>query len=135
MSKPRPLPIRLDFQTRVPAYLQIYRQVQRLAAAGRLVPGDQLPTVRQLARQLGVNFNTTARAYRALHTAGIVTTQRGRGTFVRADWSARGSSAARPRLLAGLAAEYVSEARRHGFTDGEILRGLRRRLASSSGPR
>ncbi len=134
MAKPRPLPIHLDFQTRVPAYLQIYRQVQRLAAAGRLRPGDQLPTVRQLARQVGVNFNTSARAYRALHTAGIVTTQRGRGTFVLEDWSAHRASAARPRLLAALASEFVSEARRHGFTDGEILRGLRRRLAADSRP-
>ena len=128
MPTPRLLSLRLDFRTRVPAYLQIYRQVQRLAAAGRLSPGDQLPTVRQLARQLGVNFNTTARAYRALHTAGVVTTQRGRGTFLLEDWSPRGLTRSRGRLLATLTGEYVGESRRHGFSDSEILHALRARL-------
>ncbi len=130
MAKPRSLAIRLDFQTKVPAYLQIYRQVQRLAVAGRLNAGDQLPTVRQLAAQLGVNFNTTARAYRALHTAGIVTTQRGRGTFVLEDWPRGGSARSRTRLLEALASEYVNEARRHGFSEAEILRVARSRLGS-----
>ncbi len=134
MPKPRPLPIRLDFQTKAPAYLQIYRQVQGLAAAGRLSPGDQLPTVRQLARQLGLNFNTTARAYRALHTGGLVTTQRGRGTFVLESWSPARSDRSRLRLLSALASEFVSESRRHGFSDGEVLRALRARLGPSAQP-
>ncbi len=128
MSKIRPLPIRLDFQTKVPAYLQVFNQVQRLAAAGRLSPGDQLPTVRSLARQLGLNFNTTARAYRALHTAGIVTTQRGRGTFLLEGWSPRLAARTQGRLLEALAADFVSQSRRQGFSDSEITAALRRRL-------
>ncbi len=132
MPKPRPLPIRLDFQTRVPAYLQIYRQVQALLASARLSPGDQLPTVRQLARQLGLNFNTTARAYRALHTAGVVTTQRGRGTFVLESRSPLHADRAQRRLLSALVDELVRESRRRGFADGELLRLVRLRLGSAA---
>ena len=128
MPKSRPLAIRLDFQIKVPAYLQIYRQVQRLAAAGGLSPGDRLPTVRELAAQLGLNFNTTARGYRALHAAGLVTSERGRGTYVVAAPSGRGSTRPRLRLLEALADEYVRQSRSQGFSPIEIVRSLQRRL-------
>ena len=49
-----------------------------------LAPGDALPTVRQLAADLGINLNTVARAYRQLEAAGLVSTRRGRGTVVEA---------------------------------------------------
>ncbi len=133
MPKPRPLAIRLDFQIKVPAYLQIYRQVQRLAAAGGLSPGERLPTVRELAHQLGLNFNTTARAYRALHAAGLVTSERGRGTFVVASPSGRGSTRRRARLLEALADEYVRQSRSQGFSPAEILRSLEERLTADDG--
>ncbi len=51
---------------------------------GELAPGDALPTVRQLAADLGINLNTVARAYRQLEAAGLVSTRRGRGTVVEA---------------------------------------------------
>src|SRR5512136_2368338 len=80
--KRRLLPLELDFRSGLPVYLHILRQVPRLLAGGRLRPGDQLPTVRELAVQLGVNFNTVARAYRLLDEAGVVSTQQGRGTYI-----------------------------------------------------
>ena len=133
MPKRRTLVFRLDYQARVPAYLQIFRHVQRLAAAGQLSPGDQLPTVRELARQLGLNFNTTARAYRALHAAGIVTTQPGRGTFVLEVPSGRAVTRSRRKLLEALAQEYVAESRRQGFSQAEMLAALRSSLAPGRG--
>ncbi len=72
----------LDLQSRVPIYAQIVEQVGALIAAGVLRPGDQLPTVREAAVDLQVNFNTVARAYRLLHEAGVISTQQGRGTYV-----------------------------------------------------
>ncbi len=111
--------------------MQIFNQVQQLAAAARLAPGDQLPTVRSLARQLGLNFNTTARAYRALHMAGVVTTQRGRGTFLLEGWSPRVAARSRNKLLEALAREFIAESRRQGFSDGEINAALRHALRSA----
>jgi GntR family transcriptional regulator len=77
-----PLNFKLDFRSGVPIYVQIVEQVQQLLAAGQLKPGDQLPTVRQLASDIRVNFNTVARAYRMLDEAGLISTQQGRGTYI-----------------------------------------------------
>lgn len=72
----------LDFHSGAPIYLQIVEQIQKMVANGELVPGDQLPTVRQLAAELRVNFNTVARAYRMLDEARLISTQQGRGTYL-----------------------------------------------------
>src|SRR5512139_4059898 len=74
--------IQLDFRSGQPIYLQIVEQIRQMVARGELQPGDQLPTVRQLATDLRVNFNTVARAYRLLDEAGLISTQQGRGTYI-----------------------------------------------------
>jgi GntR family transcriptional regulator len=76
------LNILLDFGSNEPIYAQIVDQVQMQLTTGELRPGEQLPTVRQLASELRVNFNTIARAYRLLDEAGMISTQRGRGTYL-----------------------------------------------------
>jgi GntR family transcriptional regulator len=77
-----PLKIKLDFRSSDPIYIQISSQIKHQIAVGTLQPGNQLPTVRQLAADLRVNFNTVARAYRMLDDEGIISTQHGRGTFI-----------------------------------------------------
>jgi GntR family transcriptional regulator len=121
--------LQLDFRSGLPAYLQIVRHVQRQAAAGALRAGDRLPTVRLLADELGLNFNTAARAYRVLSEAGVVSTQRGRGTYIIGKVAAPSSAVSRRAALVSLADEYVEAARRHKFMDAEILAILRRRLS------
>lgn len=74
--------LNLDFRSGSPIYVQIVEQIQRLAKNGDLLPGDQLPTVRQLAAELRVNFNTVARAYRMLDEMRLISTQQGRGTYL-----------------------------------------------------
>jgi GntR family transcriptional regulator len=74
--------LRVSATDGVPIYLQIVNQVKYLAAAGRLAPGEALPSVRKLAEQLVVNPNTVARAYRELESAGTITTRRGAGVYV-----------------------------------------------------
>jgi len=74
--------IRIDFRSGQPIYSQIVDQIHQKLASGQLKAGDQLPTVRQLATDLRVNFNTVARAYRILDEAGLISTQHGRGTYV-----------------------------------------------------
>lgn len=66
----------------LPIYLQIVNQVKRAVASGVLVPGDRLPTVRQLAVDLTINPNTVAKAYQELEREGVISTVPGRGTFV-----------------------------------------------------
>ena len=74
--------IKLDFRSGEPIYLQIARQVEQLVAQGDLKLGDQLPTVRELAAELRINFNTVGRAYRVLDETRLISTQRGRGTYI-----------------------------------------------------
>ena len=74
--------IQINRQSRIPVYLQIADQIKHLIAAGRLQPGEKLPTIRQLAADLGVNRNTVAHAYKDLAREGVISTRQGRGAFV-----------------------------------------------------
>ena len=74
--------VELNFRGGETIYSQIVDQIQKRIDAGELKPGDQLPTVRELADELEVNFNTVARAYRKLDASGSISTQQGRGTYV-----------------------------------------------------
>ena len=119
--------LRLDAGSGVPVYLQLFSQIRRYASAGRLRPGDRLPTVRELAAQLGVNFNTVARAYRLLDRAGVVSTQQGRGTFVL---EPRAKGRGNRIALHALASHYIAESRRQGFSALQISAAVAERLAA-----
>jgi GntR family transcriptional regulator len=69
--------IQLDEASPAPKYQQIADQVRALVAARRLLPGAPLPSVRQLAADLGINVNTVLAAYRALEADGVVLLRRG----------------------------------------------------------
>lgn len=73
-----------DFQFNVnePIYLQIIELIKRAIATGELIPGDKLPSVREMSTSLGVNPNTLQRAYGELERLGITYTRRGMGSFV-----------------------------------------------------
>jgi GntR family transcriptional regulator len=114
--------IRLEFESRVPIYTQIVDQVRNQVMGGALRPGDQLPTVRELAADLRVNFNTVARAYRLLHDERIISTQQGRGTYVLEPPSDPTGESARLRdaRLRDLVQRWLDDAERAGFAPAEI---------------
>jgi GntR family transcriptional regulator len=112
--------LRLDFQDRVPIYTQIVDQVLHLVAGGVLRPGDQLPTVRELAADLRVNFNTVARAYRILHEERVISTQQGRGTYVLGPPPAEQSAQIRGQRLQELVQSWLAEAERLGYSSAEV---------------
>lgn len=76
--------VSVDPRDATPIYAQLERGLRAAIATGRLRPGDQLPTVRQLAVDLSVNANTVARVYVELERAGAIETRRGVGSFVTA---------------------------------------------------
>lgn len=82
MLKRTALNIVIDPDAPIPIYMQIIIQIKGLIASKVLAPGDKLPSVRKLSRQLGVNPNTVARAYQELEREGIIRTTRGIGAFV-----------------------------------------------------
>ena len=77
--------IPIDLQSRVPLYEQLQAQIIRLSMLGILDENQQLPSVRALAREVGVNPNTVAKAYQQLEQQGIIYTVSGRGSFVSPD--------------------------------------------------
>ena len=122
------LTLRLDFHSGLPIYTQIVNQIQNQLATGGLKPGDQLPTVRALAQELRVNFNTVARAYRILDEARIISTQQGRGTYITEIPPPNISEKLRNESLEALTQRFVSEAFRLGFLEKEISQMVRDNL-------
>lgn len=108
--------IEIDLASEVPAYEQIAAEIRALLVAGELRAGEALPTVRQLAIDLGVHHNTVAQAYRILAEEGWLDLRRGRGVRVlpRSGPPAGGKKGRQTfslhlrRLLAKAAAEGVS---------------------------
>lgn len=74
--------LKVDAGSGVPLYLQITGSIQQAVDSGYLEPGEQLPSVRELAIELTVSPNTVARAYRELEREGLIMTRQGRGTFI-----------------------------------------------------
>lgn len=124
------VPFRLDTSSGVPFYRQVIDQVLLAVADGRLAPGTQLPTVRQLAVDLEVNLNTVAKAYREMEIRGIVDTQQGTGTFVAARPSAA-SAAERRKALERLVDEVLARAGSQGFMLEEVADALAARSAGT----
>jgi GntR family transcriptional regulator len=118
--------IQLDFRSDIPIYIQIVEQVRQQVANGGLKPGDQLPTVRALAMELRINFNTVARAYRLLDEAGVISTQQGRGTYILEMPPPEVAERLKVESLDALARRYFNEARRLGFAAEQAIEHLRK---------
>lgn len=112
--------LQIDFRSGLPIYTQIVNQVQAQIASGIIKPGDQLPTVRALAEELRVNFNTVARAYRILDEARIISTQQGRGTYITEKPPPEVNEKLRRETLEALTHRFLSEAMRLEFSKSEI---------------
>lgn len=113
--------LRLDFDSGESITAQICDQIRFLILNGHLQPGTQLPTVRQLATELRVNFNTVARAYRQLDAEGLISTQHGRGTFVIGPPTAESAAALRHEAFIRLTERFVTQAAQLGFAPEQIL--------------
>ena len=120
--------IRLDFRSGVPIYTQVMEQIEQLVEAGVLQPGDQLPTVRALAQELRVNFNTIARAYRLLDEAGIISTQQGRGTYILEARASEKPEDIRAQALQTLSQRFLQDALRLGYQPDEFLKILEKEI-------
>ncbi|WP_062288876.1 GntR family transcriptional regulator [Demequina phytophila] len=95
--------LRIDPDSSAPLYDQIAGSVRRETAAGRLVPGDRLPSAREVAAALDVNLHTVLKAYQLLRDEGLVEMRRGRGAIVSARADALAELRAEAAALAGRA--------------------------------
>jgi GntR family transcriptional regulator len=116
--------LQLDFRGGDPIYTQIVEHIKHQIADGQLKPGDQLPTVRQLALDLRVNFNTVARAYRLLDDAGVISTQQGRGTYILEQPPSADQKKMRRAKLQDVTRRYLDEVRRLGYAPEEVQKQI-----------
>ena len=74
--------LRIKYNSPVPIYEQLITEIERMVSTQELTPGDELPSIRTLARQLEISNNTVARAYMELERKGMVTSNGRKGTFI-----------------------------------------------------
>jgi GntR family transcriptional regulator len=113
--------VSIDTRDATPIYAQLERALRAAIATGRLRPGDQLPTVRQMAVDLSVNANTVARVYAELERAGVLETRRGVGSFVSASPAQAHPPRDRDRRLRAFVTRVLADADAAGFTVDDLL--------------
>src|ERR1700686_4066762 len=123
-NTPAPPRFAIDLHSGVPVYRQLIDQVRSGIASGTLTPGDQLPTVRQLAVDLAINPNTVMRAYRELELGVLLETHQGTGTFI-SEKKLEKNSPERERQLSQMAGEIAARAGAAGFTLEDLIDRLR----------
>jgi len=126
------LAVSVDTASPVPPYEQIRAQLAALITAGRLAEGERLPTVRQLAADLGLAPGTVARAYRELETAELIRTRRGAGSRVAPPPSP--PKHPDPIQLATLAGDFTAAARALGADAEAVLAAVRKALHAPDEP-
>src|SRR6185436_15676067 len=107
-----------------PIYAQLDRGLRAAIATGRLQPGDQLPTVRQLAVELSINANTVARVYAELERDSVLETRRGVGSFVAATPGQARPPAEHTKRLRAFVTRVLADAAAAGFTRDEVVEEL-----------
>jgi GntR family transcriptional regulator len=114
-----------------PIYAQLDRGLRAAIATGRLRPGDQLPTVRQLAVELRVNANTVARVYAELERTGVLETRRGVGSFIAAGGADARPADAKARGLRTFVTRVLADAAAAGFSIDDVIAALVERRQQS----
>lgn len=122
----------VDVRSGVPIYMQILNQVKRATASGLLKPGDQMPSVRELALELTVNPNTIAKAYQELERDGVIKTVRGIGTFV-AEKEVKIVYEERVKVLLTAIDKVLIEAHHLGFSEDEVRQFIDDRIKEWKG--
>jgi GntR family transcriptional regulator len=116
--------VSIDPRDPTPIYAQLERGLRAAIATGRVRPGDQLPTVREMAVDLRVNANTVARVYAELERAGVLETRRGVGSFVSATPAQAHPPRERDRRLRTFVTRVLADADAAGLTIDEVVSAL-----------
>lgn len=114
----------LDHKSRLPIYTQLYQEILRLSALGVMVPGEQLPSVRALAQELGVNPNTVQKAYQLLEHDGYICSVPGKGSFL----CDMGDEAAKKKREAEQALEHAIRSALENAVNPDEIRALVERI-------
>ena len=121
----------IEYNSGTPVYRQIINQVCMAVSLGAFKPGDQLPTIRALHERLNVNPNTVAKAYRELELKGIIVSERGSGSFIKAQPALPAPDAREKKaMLKNFYHRLLAEAAGSGLTESELLTFIKDRKPS-----
>ncbi len=115
--------ISIDYTKREPIYEQIVREVEKLITLGVLTPGSQIPSVRALAYDLGINPNTVKKAYDMLEENGLIISKSTKGTFISDDVSM--AKKQKIEELMEKIQDIIKELESYGLTREEIINRLK----------
>lgn len=118
----------IDYSSGLPVWIQVKNRIAYLIGAGEYRAGDQLPTVRALAIDLDISYNTVNRAYMDLEREGYITTRKGRGTFV-AERHEIGAARATDSAVELLADDLIRTCANAGMAEDDIVALVKARLA------
>jgi len=121
--------VTIDSRDATPIYAQLERGLRAAVATGRLRPGEQLPTVRQLAVELRVNANTVARVYAELERMGVIETKRGVGSFISATPRQAHPPREHDRRLRAFATRILADADAAGLSIDDVIDALQTQRA------
>ena len=108
-----------EFQDHLPIYAQLMDTLKRRIITGRYLPGEKLPSVRELAAEAGLNPNTVQRAFSELEREGLIYTQRATGKYVTEN--ADEIKSARQALAKTQVAEFLSNMQSLGYSVGDVI--------------
>jgi len=111
----------LEFNSGIPVYRQIMNQICALINSCILNEGDQLPTIRSLTDALNVNPNTVAKAFRELELRGVISSQRGRGSYITSNANVNALAEEEKEVkIKELYSKMLAEAKSFGISEGEV---------------
>ena len=122
----------LDYSSGLPVWIQVKNRIAYLIGSGEYSAGDRLPTVRALAVDLDISYNTVNRAYMDLEREGYITTRKGRGTFV-AERNDVGAARATDSPVELLIDDMINAWSHAGLNEDDILAMVKARLAHRKG--
>lgn len=108
----------IEFNERIPIYIQIMNLIKKDIITGQLKKGDKLLSVREMAEKLNVNPNTIQRVYQELEREGVIFTQRGMGTFITQD--NKRIQDIKDEMASDIVISYINGMKSIGFNEKEI---------------
>ncbi|PEQ03316.1 GntR family transcriptional regulator [Bacillus wiedmannii] len=123
--------MKTDFSPNIPIYVQVMEYIKKEIVTGRLVPGNKIPAVRELAGELQVNPNTIQRTFQELEREGITETRRGTGRFVT--MNEEKITELRKEMAKELLDNFINGMNNLGFMEEEVLSILRSSLEKKKG--
>ena len=130
-TETKTIQITIDEDSGIPIWLQLRNRLIYLITSGYYETGDKLPTVREMAVDLGINYNTVSKVYQDIERDGYILSKRGRGTFVNDKYKSAEETA--DNAVESLADVFIQQCRELGVPRADIVKLVEGRLEALEG--